>query len=44
MFWLFIMSLAAQRIAEMIVARRNEQKVKSKAQSNTEKDIIPFSS
>ncbi len=28
MFWLFIMPLAAQRIAEMIVARRNEQKVK----------------
>lgn len=28
MFWLFIMLLAAQRIAEMIVARRNEQKVK----------------
>ncbi|MEC0831166.1 hypothetical protein P8917_22250, partial [Bacillus atrophaeus] len=28
MFWLFILILAVQRIAEIIVAKQNEQKVK----------------
>lgn len=42
MFWLFIMLLAAQRIAEMIVARRNEQKVKKQGAVEYGEGHYPF--
>ncbi|MFK8882526.1 isoprenylcysteine carboxyl methyltransferase family protein [Bacillus velezensis] len=42
MFWLFIMLLAAQRIAEMIVARRNEQKVKKQGAVEYGERHYPF--
>lgn len=42
MFWLFIMLLAAQRITEMIVARRNEQKVKKQGAVEYGEGHYPF--
>nr|MDH3075344.1 isoprenylcysteine carboxyl methyltransferase family protein [Bacillus velezensis]MDH3107177.1 isoprenylcysteine carboxyl methyltransferase family protein [Bacillus velezensis]MDH3138665.1 isoprenylcysteine carboxyl methyltransferase family protein [Bacillus velezensis] len=42
MFWLFIMLLAAQRIAEMIVAWRNEQKVKKQGAVEYGEGHYPF--
>lgn len=44
MFWLFILILAVQRIAEIIVAKQNEQKVKNKARLNTVRGITLISS
>ncbi|KXZ21647.1 isoprenylcysteine carboxyl methyltransferase family protein [Bacillus nakamurai] len=42
MFWLFILLLAAQRIAEMAVARQNERKVKKQGAIEYGEGHYPF--